>query len=163
MILNSTSSRTRVELTVSPTSLRACSCSTLRASSTLPSLQGPHQVDVAYHRCGLGGEGLEHRCRPVVERFHLGPPQADRAHDLVVEDERGGDQRAVAGDLLHVPPAVARVGEDVGDLLDPSVQGDPSGHRLAITTDGVRGHIALELRRQARLSTASSNSSPCKR
>ncbi len=32
--MNSTSSSTRVELTVSPTSLRACSCSTLRASSS---------------------------------------------------------------------------------------------------------------------------------
>ena len=105
-------------------------------------------MDVADDRCRLGGEGLEHRCRPVVERFHLGTPEADRAHDFVIEDERGGDQGAVAADLLHVPPAVARIAEDVGDLLDATVEGDPPGHRLAITTERVGRDIALELRRQ---------------
>jgi len=91
-------------------------------------------VDVADHRRRLGGEALEHGCRPVVERFHPGTPQADRSHDLVVEDERRRDEGAIAADLLHVPTAVTRIAEDVADLLDATVKGDPPGHRLAITT-----------------------------
>ena len=148
MILNRTSSRTRLRAHRLPDLVERLQLFDLAGQLDLPGLQRPHQVDVADHRRRLGGEGLEHRGRPVVERFHLGPPQADRSHDLAVEDERGADQGAIAAELLHVPPAVTRIAEDVADLLDAAVEGDPSGHRLAITTGRMGHHIAPELRRQ---------------
>jgi hypothetical protein len=53
-----------------------------------PSLQSPNEVDVPDGSGGLGSERPEHRCGRFVKRFHFGPPQADRADHLVVDDER---------------------------------------------------------------------------
>ena len=62
----------------------------------------------------------------IVERIDRRAHERDRADDLVVQQHRRGDDRAEPHDLLHVLPSVLGVVENVRDLLDLPIVGDPA-------------------------------------
>ena len=96
----------------------------LGAQLLLSGFQRAHQLDVADGDGGVGGEGGQDLGVVLVEGVDLGAPRRDHADELVVEDHRDAEDRAVVTDLLDVPPAVVGVGEDVVDVEGSSIEAD---------------------------------------
>ena len=110
-----------------------------------PTLEGAHEVDVADGRRRLSGERLQDEDRAVVEGVDLGPPDADGADHLVVEDEGHRDHRAVTAEGLDVGAAVLGVGQHVDHLVNGAVDRDPARQRRPIQSERVFVHVGLEV------------------
>ncbi len=144
-IVARTWSRSRLELTASPTSRSASSSSTLRASSARRAWSSctsltpliaiaawpAKAVTIAISRSSNGLTSLRQ--------------SGQRTHDLVVEDQRRAHRGAEAGHALEVEPAVLGVGHDVGDLLGPAVEADPADEGVAIHRHRVLGDVGDRL------------------
>ena len=89
----STWSRSRLELTASPTSPSARSSSTVRASSRSRCCELLDQLDVVDRDRGLRREGGDEPHRAVVERLDLVAPQRDHADDALVGEHRRAHHR----------------------------------------------------------------------
>jgi hypothetical protein len=145
MMVSSTSSRLRLELTASPTSLSASSWSTFRASSWVLASSACTRLTLFSAIGGLAGERAEDPLGAVVEGRHLVAPQRHRPDHLVVEDHRGRHRGAEAGAFDDVAPPVVGVREDVRDLQDLAVQADPAGQRVAVGEQRVLDEVPREL------------------
>ena len=137
----STSSGSRLELTASPRSRSASSCSTLLASSD-PRVSS----EVISSTCrstiaAWAAKALDELDLLLVERVDLEPPDREGADHLVVEDHRRRHQGPIAGQLLEVLAPVLRVGEDVGDLQRVPVGHHPAEQRAAVARGGVRQRV----------------------
>jgi hypothetical protein len=103
----------------------------------LPGLEGAHQVDLSDGDRRLGGEGRQNLAVAVPERLDLGSPHRQDADQLVVEQHRYADDRAVPAEPLQLVSAVFGIGEDVGDLLGTPVQAHTAHERPPVGSNGV--------------------------
>ena len=149
MMLESTSSSTRLEPTICPTSLKASICSSRRASSRPPVLQLPYEVHVLHDHRRLRGEGLDQRHLAVIERVDLGADHRQGTNDLTREQHRSRHRGPDAARLLHVGSIELGVGEHVGHLVDPSLQRRPTDNGAAAHLERELRHVADELRGQS--------------
>ena len=149
-MVESTSSRSRLEFTASPTAPSASSWSTLRTSSALRISRSRTRstVRMAIAACAAnvvsrstarssnGSTSVRHsdRTPSTSSSKSIGAP-------TIVRNPR---------DPLHVLPPVVRVGEHVGDLLRPAVEPDPPGERAAVGRRRVAGDVVRELVGHAR-------------
>ena len=144
-IVASTWSRSRLELTASPTSRSASSSSTLRASSARLAWSSCTSLTPLIAIAAWPAKAVTIAISRSSNGLHLVAPQGQCADDLVVEDQRGAHRGAEAGDALEVEPAVLRVGDDVRDLLGPAVEADPADEGVAVHRHRVLGDVGDRL------------------
>jgi hypothetical protein len=107
--------------------------------------ESAHQLDLAQHDRALDGELLQQGPLVGVERRDVCAPHLEHPDDLVVDDHRCRQERAVAAAALEVLATVVRVAEDVGDLLSTPVQHHPTELGGAVDRHRVFAHVPLEV------------------
>ena len=94
-IVESTMSRSRLELTASPTWPSASNCSTLRASSALRASRARTRSRLRTAMAAAAANAVRSAIGPILERIDLGAPHRQHADDVVVEQHRRAHDRAI--------------------------------------------------------------------
>ena len=141
-MVESTWSTSRLELTASPTSRRASSCSTFFASSALRDSSSCTSVTPLTAIAACPANAVTIAISRSSNGLDLVAPEAERTDHVVVDEHRRAHGGPEAGDPLEIVPPVLRIGQHVGDLLGPAVEPDPTDERVAVDRHRVLGDEA---------------------
>ena len=138
-MVESTWSTSRLELTASPISRSASSCSTFFASSALRDSSSCTSLTPLTAIAACPANAVTIAISRSSNGLDLVSPEVERTDDLVVDEHRRAHDCPVPGDLLEVVSAVLRIGQHVRDLLGPPVQPDTADQCVAVDRHRVLG------------------------